>query len=124
MKNGKAVILCIDDDKDILKSLQITLESKDYIVQTADSTEAALKFYKADQPDLVLVDLMMEEVDSGITFVRKIKALGPTPPIYMLSSVGDALTMNVDFKELGLHDVFQKPLIPAVLLKTIAPMLK
>lgn len=124
MKEGKFVVLCIDDDQDLLDSIRIVLESKGYLVQTADSAEAGLKCYKSAQPDLVIVDLMMEEADSGITFVRKIKALGATPPIYLLSSVGDALTRNADFNELGLTDVLQKPIIPDVLLKAIGPKLK
>lgn len=124
MKNGKPVILCIDDDKDLLDSVQVVLESKGCLVQTAESAEAGLKSYKAEKPDLVIVDLMMEKSDSGIAFVRNIKALGATPPIYMLSSVGDALTRNVDFEELGLKGVLQKPLLPDVLLKTIGSELK
>lgn len=123
MKSGKSVILCIDDDQDLLDSVRVILESKGCIVQTADSAEAGLQLYKAEKPDLIIVDLMMEKADSGITFVRNINALGVTPPVYMLSSAGDALTRNIDFKDLGLIDVLQKPIIPDLLLKTIGPLI-
>lgn len=119
MKNGKSVVLCIDDDQDLLDTVQVVLESKGCIVQTAESAEAGLNCYKAERPDLIIVDLMMEKSDSGISFMRNIMALGPTPPVYMLSSVGDILTRNVDFRELGLTGVLQKPVLPDVLLKTV-----
>ncbi|HRX85495.1 MAG TPA: response regulator, partial [Phycisphaerae bacterium] len=67
-------------------------------------------------PDLVIVDLMMEEVDSGTSFVRDLQALGNTAPIYMLSSIGDRLYMNADYASLGLSGVFQKPIDPNTLL--------
>jgi hypothetical protein len=37
---------------------------------------------------------MMEEIDAGTNFVTELKALGPTPPIYMLSSMGDNLAVT------------------------------
>jgi two-component system, chemotaxis family, chemotaxis protein CheY len=62
---------------------------------------------------------MMEEVDSGTNLVKEIKALGPTPPIYMLSSVGDGLNLSTDYSQLGLSGVLQKPINPQVLLSTL-----
>ena len=124
MNERKCVVLCIDDDQDVLDSVRLILESRGCIVQTAASAGAGLKLYQAGRPDLVIVDLMMEEADSGITFVQKIKTLGPMPPVYMLSSVGDALTWNVDSETLNLTGVLQKPVVPEVLLKTVEHVLK
>jgi CheY-like chemotaxis protein len=76
------------------------------------------------QPDLILVDLMMEEVDAGTNFVKELKALGNTRPVYMLSSVGDALTLSTDYAALGLAGVLQKPISPAVLKSTLRARLK
>lgn len=124
MKNGKNVILCIDDDPDFLDSLRIIIESAGYIMESAESAETGLKKYKEVKPDIVIVDLMMEEVDAGTIFVKDIKALGKTPPIYMLSSVGDSLTTNTDHTQLGLDGVFQKPIKPNILLETLKTRLK
>ncbi len=110
MKDGKHVILCIDDDPDILNSLQIVLEANGYIVETASTAESGLKVYKETQPDLVISDLMMEEIDSGTNFVKELKMLGNKAPIYMLSTVGDNLNSMVDYNSLGLSGVFQKPI--------------
>jgi len=124
MRNGKNVILCIDDDPDFLDSMKIIIESAGFIVETADSAEAGIKKYKELKPDVVIVDLMMEEVDAGTSFVKEIKALGKTPPTYMLSSVGDSLSSNIDYTQLGLDGVFQKPIKPNILLETLKTRLK
>jgi DNA-binding response OmpR family regulator len=109
MKDGKTVILCIDDDPDILSYLRIVLESEGYVMAEAPSAEEGLRAYREKQPDLVIVDLMMEEVDAGTNFVRELRVLGNKAPILMLSSTGDNLAMAVDTTELGLASVLQKP---------------
>jgi DNA-binding response OmpR family regulator len=124
MKNGKHVILYVDDDQDFLDSVRVILESHGYNVAEASSAEEGLRVYKECQPDLVIVDLMMEEVDAGTNFVKEIKALGNTAPVYMLSSVGDNLSMSTDYSELGLAGVFQKPVDPETMLKVIRSKLK
>ncbi len=123
MKDGKHVILCIDDDPDFLEPMKMVLEQSGYIVATADSAEKALAVYDEVSPDCVLVDLMMEEVDSGTNFVKELKAKGSTPPIFMLSSVGDGLASNTSYSDLGLDGVLQKPVSPKTLLDTLAKKL-
>ncbi|MBN1558066.1 MAG: response regulator [Lentisphaerae bacterium] len=119
MKDGKHVVLCVDDDADFLESLKMMIEAEGYAVATASSAEAGIQAFKEHSPDFVLVDLMMEEIDAGARFVKEIKALGPTPPIYMLSSMGDNLNRSVDYNELGLNGVLQKPVDPKLLSSTL-----
>ena len=110
MRDGKHVILYIDDDPDYRDSLRLVLEANQYIMEEAASAEEGLGVYKKCDPDLIIVDLMMEEVDAGTSFVKELKMLGNTAPIYMLSSVGDNLSQNVNASDLGLAGVFQKPI--------------
>ena len=124
MKDGKHVILCVDDDQDFLESMTVIISSGDYEIETANSAEEGVRKYKAISPDLVIVDLMMEEVDAGTNFVKEVKALGATIPIYLLSSVGDNLSVNTDYAGLGLTGVFQKPIDPDVLMSTLKRKLK
>ncbi len=124
MKDGKHVILYVDDDKDFLDTMRAVLEANGYVMVEAGSAEAGLKVYKETHPDLVIVDLMMEEVDAGTNFVKELRALGNKAPIYMLSSVGDNLNMATDYSELGLAGVFQKPVSPDALLKVLKTKLK
>jgi CheY-like chemotaxis protein len=124
MQAGKHVILCVDDDEDILYALRLVLEKAGYVMVAARSAEEGLKAYKESKPDLIVVDLMMEEVDAGTSFVKELKALGNAAPIYMLSSVGDNLILATDYSGLGLAGVFQKPIDNNTLLSILKMKLK
>lgn len=123
MIEGKYVILCIDDDPDIRDSLKLVLEASGYAFAEASTAEDGLRVYKESNPDLVLVDLMMEEVDAGTSFVKELKLLGTQAPVYMLSSVGDSLSLTTDYAALGLSGVLQKPVAPDVLLRLLGEKL-
>jgi DNA-binding response OmpR family regulator len=124
MQNGKHVILIVDDDPDILESLRVVLEANNYIAATARSAEEGLRLYKAMKPDLLIIDLMMEEIDAGTSLVKEVRALGNTAPVYVLSSVGDSLNLTTDFSALGLTGVFQKPINSEMLLALLKTKLK
>jgi len=119
MQDGKHVILCVDDDPDILFFLRTVLEKGGYVMKEAATAEDGLRVFKESNPDLAIVDLMMEEVDAGTSFVKEIRAAGGDVPIYMLSGVGDGLNLMTDYSSLGLAGVFQKPVDPEKLLKII-----
>jgi DNA-binding response OmpR family regulator len=119
MKDGKYRILYIDDDIDLLDAMRLRLEKAGYGVDTALSAEQGLKVFKANPPDLILVDMMMEEVDAGMNLVKDLKLAGNQAPIYMLTSVGDQLNQSTDYMKLGLDGVFQKPVAFDVLVRTI-----
>ncbi len=124
MHEGKFVILCIDDDPDILDSLRVILESNGYRYIGALTAEEGLRLYQEQSPDLVIVDLMIEEVDSGANFVKGLKLLGGNAPIYLLSSVGDALNVSTSYAELGFTGILQKPVSVRTLLTLLAQKLK
>lgn len=119
MRDGKHVILCVDDDQDILAALRVILESRGYLVVTAPTAAEGVVAHASARPDLIIVDLMMEEIDSGMTFVERLRASGNTAPIYVLSSTGDYLQGAADMGALGVSGVFQKPVDPRVLLSLI-----
>jgi DNA-binding response OmpR family regulator len=119
MKNGKYLILCVDDDGDILEALRLRLNKAGYETETALSAEDGLKTWKKVSPDLVIVDLMMEEIDSGTGLVKELKLAGNRAPVLLLSSLGDSLTVSASTREMGLDAVFQKPVNFEALLRTI-----
>ena len=123
MKDGKRLVLYIDDDEDALFAIRTILEANGYAMAGASSAEEGLRAYKELNPDFVIVDLMMEEVDSGASFARELKALSNKVPVYMLSSVGDDLSTSTDSAALGLDGVFQKPLKAATLLGVLGTRL-
>jgi len=124
MKDGKHVVLYADDDPDFIDSVRVVLEAAGYVMVAADNGEDGVKAYKQTEPDFIIVDLMMEEVDAGTSMVKELKAAGCTAPIYMLSSVGDAFSTSIDCTELGIDGVLQKPLDFDTLLNILATKLK
>ncbi|MFW5750685.1 MAG: response regulator [Planctomycetota bacterium] len=118
MSDGKT-ILTIDDDPDVLESLKTILEAHGYSVLTAASAEEGLRAYKDEQPDMIIVDLMMEEVDAGTNFVKEVKVTGSSVPIFLLSSMGNELAELTDYSDLGLNGVLQKPIKPDHLLTLV-----
>jgi DNA-binding response OmpR family regulator len=71
-----------------------------------------------------MVDLMMEQIDSGTSLVTKLKALGNKAPLFMLSSIGDEISQTTNVAKLGLDGVFQKPIDPKALLATLNARLR
>ena len=124
MQDGKHVILYIDDDQDYLDAVRVILESNGYAMVEARSAEEGLRVFQASEPDLVIVDLMMEEVDAGTRFVTDLRAMGGDVPIYMLSSVGDNLHLSTDYTALGLAGIFQKPINADSLISVLKSKLK
>lgn len=124
MQNGKYVILVIDDDPDFLDAIRLVIEASGYIMVQAESAEEGLKVYKKTKPDLILVDLMMEEIDAGASFAKELKLLGNKAPVYLLSAAGDGTMDNVDYSQLGFAGVFQKPIKYERLLSVIKAKLK
>lgn len=81
-------ILLVDDDPDILEQTKVMLESRGYNVVTADSSDGAWKMFNQEKPDAVLLDLIMEEHDSGFVLSYKIKKddYGMNIPVMVLTS--------------------------------------
>jgi len=123
MGEGEHVILYIDDDQDYLDAVRVILESAGYEMVEARTAEEGLQLYASVRPDLVIVDLMMEEIDSGTRFVKEMKALGDPVPIFLLSSVGDHFGATADYAELGLDGLFQKPVDAETLLYVLSSKL-
>ena len=110
MREGKHVVLYVEDDADYQDMVREILEAADFEMVAASSAEEGILAWDAEKPDLIIVDLMMEEVDAGTSLITDLRARGCDVPIYMLSSVGDDLAMSVDYSGLGLAGVFQKPI--------------
>lgn len=124
MPSNKYVILCVDDDPDVLCSLKIVLESDGYTVVTAADGKAGVQVFRESRPDLVLLDLMMEEIDAGTRVLKAMRAIDRKVPVYLLSSTGDYLQGATDTSELGFAGVFQKPVDPNILLGLLRAKLK
>ena len=115
----KKTVLIIDDDADIRSSMRIVLEAAGFNVGEAATGDEGLKIVKRIDPDAIIVDLMMETVDAGSRMSQQLKDDGFEGPVYLLSSAGNAVRLNLDVRELGLAGIFQKPIDHKVLVETL-----
>jgi len=88
MAEGKAVILCVDDEKNPLTLRKLVLERCGYRVLTAASAEEALTVFAANHIDLVISDYLMPGV-VGTELARQLKESHPHLPFILLSGVND-----------------------------------
>jgi DNA-binding response OmpR family regulator len=81
-------ILLVDDDLDLLEQNKILLESKGFKVVTAEGSKKGWEIFKQELPDAAIVDLIMEEHDSGFILSYKIKKdeHGKNIPVFILTS--------------------------------------
>jgi two-component system response regulator GlrR len=86
-RNGKASLLLVDDDPDLLRLLAIRLKANGYDVTAVDSGQRALAAIAASRPDLVLTDLRMEGMD-GMGLFTEIQASYPGLPVIILTAHG------------------------------------
>jgi len=83
----KANVLIVDDDIDILDQLTTVLTDAGYAVVSAEGEAQAEERLIDARPDLAIVDVMMENQDSGFMLSHKIKKLYPGTPVIILTSV-------------------------------------
>lgn len=118
MANQKTILL-VDDDPDVLSSLRNTLESSRYQVITAISGREGLNKFSIEKPALVICDIMMEEISSGIDFVKQMRENDKKTKIYILSDIGELVGNNLDIYKIGANGILQKPVNPDVLLSIV-----
>lgn len=79
-------ILVVDDDMDFLLMQKAQLEALGYRVVTAETKRKAEEAFMRVKPDLAIVDLMMEDIDAGLTLCHMMKKARPTLPVIMVTS--------------------------------------
>jgi len=87
MSTQKKVILIVDDDTDFLEQMKFHIEKIGYQVDTAESQKEGEKYIEKNKPDLAILDLMMENEDSGFILSYKIKKKYPDVPVIIATGV-------------------------------------
>ena len=120
-----AKILVVDDDKDICEAIKLVLEGEGHEVGVAHSRIGGRNEAKSFTPDLMILDVMMDEQDDGFVLARELRDSGFTKPILMLTNVGHITGMTFDKdEEIVPVDEFQeKPITPAKLVEKVKQLL-
>jgi DNA-binding response OmpR family regulator len=121
-----ARILVVDDDPDITFAVSLYLKKQHHDVRTAASRAEGMDAMKSFAPDLLILDVMMEQPDDGIAMAQELRRTGCKVPIIMLTSVGQVtgLTYGSDADLVPVDVFFEKPVRPGDLLKTVDGLLK
>ncbi len=124
---SERTVLFVDDDRDFLTAKRLYLEARGHRVLTAESPKEALELLEREIPDIIFLDLMMEQVDDGFRLgyqLGKDERLRGVP-LVMLSGVAAETGKRFDAEGEGLMawsglDLFiDKPVTGAKLLKVV-----
>lgn len=95
---GKAKILVIDDDPDVLRSTRLFLESRGFEVLTAAGPDDGMSRLEEDEPDVVVLDVMMPSGIEGFQWLWKLRR-HPDPvlsevPVIVVTSIHDTTSLR------------------------------
>jgi CheY-like chemotaxis protein len=120
--NRKKIL--VTDDEENIRLLVSNMLGKDYVVLGASDGREAVDMARSQQPDLILMDILMPKMD-GYTACNKIKKdpLTRAIPVVMLTAVDHELNVRLS-QEMGANGYITKPFTPRDLLDAIAQCLK
>jgi CheY-like chemotaxis protein len=127
--NKKPKILLVDDDVDFIDVNKAVLENHGFDVTAAFSGKEGLGKVRFEQPDLIVLDLMMERHDTGFAFAKAVKAdpVYKKIPILLLTSVagstGYEFSQDQDGYWMKTDSYANKPLPPEELIKRVKDLL-
>lgn len=114
-------ILIVDDDPHIREVLRYALDKAGYEIREAGDGQQALKLYRSETPDLIVLDIKMPEMD-GTEVCRIIRQQGSTPIVF-LSSKDEEIDRILGL-ELGGDDYVTKPFSPRELVARVRAVLR
>lgn len=120
-----SLIAVIDDDPDILEASTLVLNSKGYKVITASNPKDGYDIVKKNSPDLIILDVMMDEPDDGFFLAQKFRKENIKTPIIMYTSVSKSIGMDFGQSDMVPVDEFvEKPISPDQLISKVEKFLK
>ncbi len=114
-------ILVIEDEQNVRRLVRIALQRDGFSVLEAEDGKTGLQLFAAENPDLVILDLMLPGVD-GWEVCREIRARSSTPLI-MLTARGDEVDRVLGL-EMGADDYVVKPFSPRELVARVKAVLR
>lgn len=118
------LVMIVDDDRSMRMLLNMAMEESDYQVVEAKNGEQCLAEYADNQPDLILLDAMMPDID-GFTCCQKIRSSpgGDRLPILMITALDDKESIQQAL-DAGASDYITKPIQWAVLSEKVQSLLR
>ncbi|MFP4520931.1 MAG: response regulator [Fibrobacterota bacterium] len=111
-------IIHIDDDADIRFAVKAILEKEGFEVQSYEVPGDMPETVKEKHPDLFILDIMMDEVDSGLKSYEEFKTTFPHVPVIFLTSLGDQIQAYFESKG-DSPWIIEKPVTPDKILSNV-----
>jgi CheY-like chemotaxis protein len=119
--SGKRVLL-VDDDTEIIDSMRTVLESRGYTVLTARDGNQGLVMAETENPDLVVLDMMMPK-RSGFLVLEKLRRSRPVPMRVIMITANEGSRHKAYAEMLGVDDYIRKPFAMDRLLDSVDRLL-
>ena len=121
--SAQKTVLLVDDDNEIIESMRTVLEAKGYRVMVARDGNAGLTVAERENPDLVILDMMMPK-KSGFLVLEKLKGRpgGLIPTIMITGNEGSRHRAYAEM--LGVRDYIRKPFAMEKLVKSVEQILE
>ncbi|MCU0638825.1 MAG: response regulator [Candidatus Krumholzibacteria bacterium] len=121
MRKGK--VLVVDDEVNITQILEFSIGSEGYEVLSASNGEEAVEKARREQPDLIILDIMMPRIDGYETCrILKSNPLTKNIPVVLLTAKGRDIDKRLGY-EVGATDYIIKPFSPGKLIERIHELL-
>jgi len=127
-------VLVIEDDLDMVTAIRMPLEANDYEVFDASTGEEGLQKIKEIEPDLIILDVMMETTTAGFQVSLELRSPDPESeyaayrhiPILILTAIHTttSLRFGPDEAYLPVDDFVDKPIDPDVLLNKVQALIE
>ena len=105
----RRTVLLVDQDPHFRAGLRMALEAAGFTVGEAASGSEGERTALRIRPDAILIDLMLESVDSGSLLAQRLREIGEKFPIFLITHAAGSLDTNLDLDMLGIAGVFAKP---------------
>ncbi len=126
----KKKILVVDDDVDLLEQITAILTAAGYDVTAAEGSAGGEEAILKMRPDIAILDLMMEEKDSGFVLSHQFKKLYPELPVILLTAVAGATGLSFAGRQaeaqswIKVDKILDKPVRPEQLREEVRRLLR
>lgn len=123
----KAKVLVVDDDPDFVEVARMALQAEGFEVLVADDSRDGVAKARNEEPDVVILDLMMERLDSGFAVARELRSNHHTVSSKILMVTGVTQEVGFDLtpenqkelEDLKVDAYLDKPISPAELVRKV-----
>jgi DNA-binding response OmpR family regulator len=117
-----STVLIVEDDETMLKGLRDAFEHNGYIVLAANDGESGMQIAESNEPDIIILDVMLPRTD-GFDVCRTLRKRGVITPIIMLTARAEEIDKVVGL-EIGADDYVTKPFSTRELLARVKAHLR